>query len=456
MVDIFVDREKELNFIENIKNSNFFLIVLGRRRIGKTALLLKALPEAAYIFIWPNKSVTWIIEEISRDLRIPLFKNFSDIIEYLLDHNKIVILDEFQNLLKIDKSIYGELQRIIDERMIKGKPLRLVACGSSNSMINKILYDVASPLYGRRTHELRLTHLPISAIYNWMNVSMEEVVKLWSVFEGVPYYYKLINAKKSPEENIVNLVLSENSLLREEGKVVLSVEFGEESKVYYTILSLIAEGKNKLHQISSFFDNKPYVVSKYLDKLRSDFNLVKRFTPILSDPRKSKEGIYTINDNFLLFWFKFVERNRPLIEQERYEEIERYFYDNFNNYVGRLFEKFALNIIKEKYSSFTKIGKQFGKIPKTKDTYEIDLLAVNEQTKELLAVEVKWQDLKLRDVRKIIDELHEKLPYVQWHNEKRKETLGIFAKKVDKRARDWLISEGYKVWDLKDVEKLVK
>jgi len=443
---------------KDLKNKDFFLIVLGRRRIGKTALLLKVLPEAAYIFIWPNKSTSWMIEEISRDLNIPSFKKFSDIITYLLDNNKIVILDEFQNLLKIDKSIYGELQKIIDERMIKGKPLKLIACGSSNSMINKILYDTASPLYGRRTHELKVEHLPISSLYTWLKRSMEDIVKLWSVFEGVPYYYKLLDNEKSPEDNILHLLISKNALLKDEGNVVLSAEFGEESKVYYTILSLIADGKTKIHQIASFFDNKPYVVSKYLDKLRREFNVIKRFTPVLSDPKRSKESIYVINDNFLLFWFKFVERNRALIEQERYEEVEAYFNTNFNSYVGALFEKFTLNLFKNKYLqgiNYTKIGKQFGRIPATKDTYEIDILAVNEQTKELLAVEVKWQDLKLRDVKSIIEELHEKIPYVQWENEKRKEILGVFAKSVDKKAKEWLLSQGYKVWDLGDVEKII-
>src|SRR3989344_3215239 len=252
----FIGRREELKKIRKIEG-NFFLVVKGRRRIGKTMLL-----------------------------------------------------DEFQNFLNIDKSIYGEIQKIVDERKISKKFCKISVAGSSYSLMNKVFNNSASPLYGRRTHEIVLTHIAIKDLFNEIKFPIEEFIKLWAVFEGVPYYYELINKKKSSEENIINLIVSKNSQLKEEGKAILSVEFGKDSKTYSTVLSSISEGKTKLNEISSLFGDKKNEVIKYLDILRKDFNLVRKITPITVNPIKSREGRYEIIDNFLSFWFLIVDRQR--------------------------------------------------------------------------------------------------------------------------------------------------
>ena len=101
----FIGREKELSKLDEISKDDFFLIVKGRRRIGKTFLLRKAFPKAIYIFIWPDKSIEWILEQISMEYKLPQFKNFGSLLEYLFEQNKIIIIDEFQNFLNVDKSI---------------------------------------------------------------------------------------------------------------------------------------------------------------------------------------------------------------------------------------------------------------------------------------------------------------------------------------------------------------
>src|SRR3989344_2764362 len=125
MKSIFINREKELAKLKEMKNKRFFLVVSGRRRIGKTALLKKAFPDAYYLFIWPNKSINWLIQELAKENNIPEFRSFKDLLSYMLDQNKNLIIDEFQNISGIDKSVYGEIQKIIDDRKFKGKPLNL-------------------------------------------------------------------------------------------------------------------------------------------------------------------------------------------------------------------------------------------------------------------------------------------------------------------------------------------
>src|SRR3989344_7163047 len=205
----FIGREEEIKRIKDIKG-NFFLVVRGRRRIGKTMLLRRVFPDGAYIFIWPDKSMDWICQEVCKENNLPSFKNFKDIIEHILDKEKIIILDEFQNFLNIDKSVYGEIQKIVDERKMSKKFCKISVAGSSYSLMNKVFSDFASPLYGRRTHEITLTNLEIKDLFNEIKLPIEEFIKLWAVFEGVPYYYELINKKKLSENNIIVLIVSKN------------------------------------------------------------------------------------------------------------------------------------------------------------------------------------------------------------------------------------------------------
>lgn len=456
----FINRAEELKKLKEVENSNFFLVLKGRRRIGKTRLLRRAFPNASYIFIWPDKSIDWIIEQVCREQKIPLFKKFIDILEYLLNNKKMIVIDEFQNFLNVDKSIYGEIQKVIDERKINKKFLKIAIAGSSYSLMNKVFNDSASPLYGRRTEEMALENLPINDLFKGFRYSIEDFIKIWSVFEGIPYYYELINFNLLPEKNIKKLILSKEAQLQEEGKVLLSVEFGKDSKTYNTVLTAIAEGKNKLNEIATLFSNKKNEVIKYLDILRKEFRFVRKITPITDNPRKSREGRYEIIDNFLSFWFYFVDRYRNYIEQERFAELEENFNTNFNSFVGRKFEKFILNLIKNKTLlnnfSFSSIGKQWGKIPNTpkdKNQYEIDIVALNETTKEILFAECKWKDKV--NAKKIFTELKEKAKHVNWNNEKRKESYAIFAKSFLKKIKEF---EGQKVYcyDLKNLSAILK
>ena len=454
----FIGREEEIKRIKDIKG-NFFLVVRGRRRIGKTMLLRRVFPDGAYIFIWPDKSMDWICQEVCKENNLPSFKNFKDIIEHILDKEKIIILDEFQNFLNIDKSVYGEIQKIVDERKMGKKFCKISVAGSSYSLMNKVFSDFASPLYGRRTHEITLTNLEIKDLFNEIKLPIEEFIKLWAVFEGVPYYYELINKKKLSENNIIDLIVSKNSQLKEEGKAVLSVEFGKDSKTYSTVLSSISEGKTKLNEISSLFGNKKNEVIKYLEILRKDFNLVRKITPITENPIKSREGRYEIIDNFLSFWFLIVDRQRSLIEQERFKEVEDNFKENFNVYLGRKFEKFIISLLRRdlflELGKFDRIGKQWGKFSgeKRKDTYEIDIVALNENKKEILFCECKWGN-KI-DADKILKELERKSEHVQWNIGKRKESFAVFAKSFKMKIKEF---NGKKVYcyDLKDIERILK
>ncbi len=444
----FLDRREELALIKKLNQGNFFLVVKGRRRIGKTTFLKEGLSNAVYIFIWPNKSVDWILEEICREYSLPAFKTFKDLILYLIKENKTIVIDEFQNFMNVDKSVYGEIQKIVDEN--KHKFLKISVAGSSYSLINKVFNDTAAPLYGRRSGEITLTHLPIQVLFNYLKRSLEDFIKLWAVFQGVPYYYEVIDSDNA-ENNLKRLFFLKNSFLREEGKAILSIEFGGQSKTYSTVLSAISEGKTKLNEISGYFGNRKSETIKYLDLLRKEFNLVKRLTPVLSDPRKSREGIYEINDNLLDFWFFFIDKQRIYIEQDRENELLDFFEKNFNSYIGKCFEKFIIELIKNKLVlnkyNFTKFGKQWGN--SKEGPYEIDILCVEKN--KLVVCECKWTD-KL-DAEKIFEEMEKKITYFE--TDKKEIEYVIFAKTFNKKISSYK-NRKVKCIDLKEIQKLLK
>lgn len=456
----FIGREKELELLEKLKDKDFFMVVRGRRRIGKTTLIRKAFPDAAYIFIWPDKSYQWIVNEICTELNLPKFSSFIDILRYLLDKNQIIILDELQNFLNIDKSVFGEMQKLIDDRKIKNENIRIIVSGSSYSLITKVFNLEAAPLYGRRTHEMMLLELPLRELFLSLEVGLEEFIKDWSVFGGVPYYYTLMDPAIPLEKRIIEMIELKDSMLLDEGKVILSVEFGKDSKTYNTALTAIAEGKTKLNEISSLFSDKKGETIKYLDMLRNEFNLVRRVTPILVDPDKSREGVYEINDNFLSFWFYFIDKQKSYLEQERFDEVTGFFKKNFPDYAGRKFEKFVIYLLRNRIMfsgfGFTRIGRQWGRIANVsgdKNQYEIDVIAVNDVKSEILFCECKWKANV--DAKNVLEELSMKASYVDWNAAKRKDYYAVFAKSFSSKVKEF---DGKPVFcfDLHDIDKALR
>lgn len=457
----FIDRMEELAYLKGIEKKDFFVLIKGRRRIGKTRITYEAFNDYIYVFIWPDKSVGWILERIAEEQGIPLFSRFSDMLNYLLDTGKVVIFDEFQNIHNIDKSLAGEVQEIIDTRKRKGKITRFVVLGSSYTLLKKVFRDYSSPLYGRLNYVMTLDHLPLVELYKTLNVSIEDFTKIWSVFEGVPYYYEFIDFKRTPEENIIALLLNKNAPLQEEGKVLVSLEFGSDSKIYTTILSAIANGKTKLGEISALFGEKSTSAVKYLDTLRKEFNLVRRETPIFEDPKKSKNGIYEVRDNFLSFWYYFIDRRRDYIEQERFSELISQFERDFPAFAGRKFEKFVTQLLREGIiplePGFEKIGRQWGRIDpnykekKNSQTYEIDIAMENAKSKSLALVECKWKNnVNGTDIAK---RLIKKRDYLRGNY--KAETYLVFARSFSKKV-DMLEGKSIRCFDLRDLDQFMR
>ncbi len=462
----FYDRERELKLLERITRGRGtrFVIVKGLRRIGKTRTVLEALKNKnyAYIFVPKDKSKDLFLEEISQDLKIPRFTSLKDFFNYIFEKFEIVFLDEFQNFYFMDISAYSELQRIIDEFKREGKNLCLIVSGSSYSLMNKIFSNYSKALYGRRDLEITLDELSAVEVISLLKdigfTKMEEKIAIWSIFGGIPKFYEtMYNLNITAFSEFLNIFFRENfKVLLDEGSAILKSEFGGEYKSFYTCMEAIALGKTKLSEIAGAFSNDTNKANRYVSLLVKDYNLVRRVLPLIR-AKQTKESRYEIKNNFFNFWFRFVKRYEHYYEQGNISAIVEIFNTDFNSYLGRMFEKFCVEVIRNAFKKFSFVGRQWGKIPKEfkpekgSDTYEIDILALNEQTKEILFCECKWQSRV--NAKKICKELAEKAQYVQWHNDKRKESFAIFAKSFSKRISEF---EGRRVYcfDLKDLENV--
>ena len=450
----FVNRERELKILkEKAKSDNFELIILyGRRRIGKTTLLKKFLENKEHIYFlcskrkleYNLKKFSW---KISDYLKIPRteFNSFKEAFEAILSKNKkiIIAIDEFGYLVEKDEGILSDFQEIIDE-LLKSTKIKLILCGSIVSVMETQVLGYKSPLYGRCTLQIKLKPFVFEDIFKWFEkINFEDGIKIYGVTNNIPKYLEFFEGKNI-EEEIKNNFFKCESFLYQDTINILSEELRDYT-TYFQILEAIALGYTKITEIANYSFIHAKDVYSYI-KVLEKMDIVKRETPLLSS-RKSKRGIYKIKDNYFNFWFRFVSPYQDEIESFSLKEAVHNFEKNFNTYLGLVFEELITDLIRRNLVSiipFTKIGKWWHK------DKEIDIVALNEQTKEILFAECKWQTKV--NAKKLCKELEEKAQYVQWHNDQRKENFAIFTKSFSKRINEF---QGRKVYcfDLKDLEK---
>lgn len=440
--------------LKNLKG-DFRIAVVGRRRIGKTRLVEEFFKKNMFtLFISAEKSEKEIISDWSSEYKeIPKVNTFKDLFEYLFrTEGSLFFLDEIQNLVKVNKSFLFDLQRLID----KHKP-KLVVSGSLIRTMKSMVENYRSPLFGRFDIVMKLQELDFPTVAKMcrdLNLDFETAIRLYAVFGGVPKYYELIEktSKFDLEPFILDMFVYYPRPLYEDVRIMLKEEFGKEQRIFFSLLSAISRGHTRLSEMADFVGKEQTKITKYLHLLTNDFELVTREVPIVD----GKNGIYKINSNLMGFWFANILRYQELIEKKEEKVLADILRKNLNSWTGHVFESIVTGSIKTNIVNipfdFQKIGRQWGKFrgEPGKNTYEIDIVALNENTKDILFVECKWQD----DVNaaKILSKLKEKAKFVQWNNESRKEHYAVFAKSF----REKIGGPGLFLFDLNDLEKAFK
>ncbi|CAB50207.1 ATP-binding protein [Pyrococcus abyssi] len=457
---MFISREEELNLLkERVESGKAeFIVIYGRRRIGKTALILELIRQYGGIYLLARETseadnLKRFSERVAKYfdgdlLRKNPFQNWDAFFEYLYQKSGervIVAIDEFPYLLKGNKALASILQEYWDLKLSKSK-IFLIICGSSITMMEKLL-GYKSPIYGRRTCQLKLKPMDFFSARKFLpRYPIEDSLRAYGILGGTPAYLLKFDDKKSIEENLLSY-FRPDSFLYQDALFILREELNE-PRNYFAIMEAIAKGCTSLGEIMNETVLDRFTVGKYLSVL-IDLDLVRREVPI-TESWKSRKGRYYINDPYFAFWFRYVLPNVDLIETGQGDLLVKIVMEDFDQYLDGVFEdvtrQFLVRLNKESLltPSFIKIGRWWHK------GEEIDLVALNEHKKSVLFVEVRWKELSENETRKTIRKLMKKAQLVGLENWK--EYYGLVGKRI--RGKEKLRSEGWLVWDLKDFELL--
>ncbi len=397
----FYDREKELGTLrknwENSKKRSLFTVITGRRRIGKTALLLKTAQEHNMLYLYVSKdNERVLVEKFQKTAeevlglhiygRMETFAQFFEqMMEFGKEHHFTIVFDEFQNFLKVNPAIPSHIQDIWD-RHHESAMVNLIACGSIYSMMHKIFDTGDEPLYGRKDCELRIKPFQISVIKEILHdyhpdYTSEDLLCLYMLTGGVAKYIaQLVDAGATDKTKMLKWVTDIGSPFLSEGRELVLSEFGKDYANYLSIMQLIAGGMTVQNQIDNIIGKN---TGTYLKRLEEDYNYVSKLSPMFSKPG-SRNLRWCVEDCFLRFWFRFVLPNQALVEMERNDLLLEIVERDYNTYTGLVLEQYFRQKISEE-ERFTLIGNFWDR----RGMNEIAIIALNDIDKTALVAEVK-------------------------------------------------------------------
>lgn len=403
----FIGRKTELAKLNSeYEHDGAFVVVYGRRRVGKTTLIKEFIKDkTAFYFLateeLESQSMKRLAGVIGRTTNNGLiqkasFADWLDLFQIIADHQpnekKILVIDEFPYLVKTNPAFPSILQNAWDE-ILKDNNVMLILSGSLIGMMQKHALSYDSPLYGRRTSQMRLSPLPFSDVYKAFDLSFDEAVKQYAVTGGVPKYMEFFQDKKELIDQLKEVVLSKSSFLYEEPFFLLRSE-ALSGVNYFSIIKAIADGNHKLGKIASALSLDTSSITPYLTTL-IELGFIEKRTPITEkNPEKSRKGLYFISDNFIRFWFKYVYPYKGELELDNMqiviEEINKDFTEKF---VAFAYEDICKDIFaklcKEEISfTSSRIGSYW--LNDINNDTEIDVMAIDTPDKKLFAGECKY------------------------------------------------------------------
>lgn len=427
-----------LNEEYNRKGSSL-VILYGRRRVGKTELSSAFMKNknALYFLITEESEIQnrnafkdsvaeFCDNELLRNAKIDSWEIlFKILCEKAQNEKLLLIIDEFQYLGKSNPAFLSIFQKIWDT-MLKDKNVMVILCGSLISMMETQTLNYTSPLYGRRTGQIKLKQIPFSCYKEFFpDKSRKELIEYYSVTGGVPKYIELFYDSKDIYSAINKNILSKQSFLYDEPNFLLQREVTEVGS-YFSVIKSIAAGNQKLSKIAGALELKQTGLTKYLKTL-IDLDILEREVPITEEsPEKSKRGLYKIKDNFILFWFKFVYPNLSFIESGNSElamkKIKSNLIDRHISYVYEdicIEDMWKLNADEKWNFTFDKVGRWWNN-----DT-EIDIVAYDSTGKDIIFGECKYWDGKVGI--NVLTSLEDKAKAVEWKKDNRNEHFILFS-----------------------------
>lgn len=408
---MFIGREKELRSLHHlyITEKFEFAVIYGRRRVGKTALINQFIGnKKAIYFTGVESNAKQNLENMSKSIMEytsgieadTTFSSFQTALEYVFTlaekERLILVIDEYPYVARSSKSLASTLQMLIDKHKDTSK-LMLILCGSSMSYMEDNVLAYKSPLYGRRTAQMKILpfHFEETCHY-FRNMSDEDKALMYGVVGGTPQYLLQMSDQLSVEENIKRTFLDPVSFLFEEPTNLLKQEVREPA-IYTAIITAIAAGATRISEISTKIGEDTSVCSTYIKSL-IHLGIVQKESPY--DEKNSRKSIYYIEDNMFRFWYRFVLGNNSAIARGAADLVYRRIKPHLSDYMGKVFEDICtqylwkLLIDGRSPVEFTSLGRWWGTDPIQKAQTEIDIMGEQDKNTAVFG-ECKWTNEKV-------------------------------------------------------------
>ena len=396
----FFDREDKIEALRALRKRSLaeaqFTVVTGRRRVGKTELIKRALGDRDFVYLFVSRKsesdlVADFVEEFNRvcpdsiSSEIHTLQGFwREMFRVAKERPITVFIDEFQDFCRVNPSAFSILQGLWDREHGRAH-LNLVVCGSINTLINKIFLNRKEPLYGRQTAFMRVEPFSVSVLksilsYYKRDYTPEDLLALWSFTGGVAKYVAiLMDAEATDFGKMLKVAVTEDSFFLEEGRILLGDEFGRDYAVYFSILSVIARGITTRNEIEQAVGRS---VGGYLTRLEEDYHLISKRAPFGS--KTARRVRYQINDPFYRFWFRFIFKYEGMVQMKNFGLLRQFIKRDYPTFSGLALESYFRKKYEES-GEWSRLGSWWDR----KGENEIDLIAENELDGRFQIAEIK-------------------------------------------------------------------
>lgn len=407
---MFIGREQELQTLNKLYNSDRFefVVIYGRRRVGKTALISEFTKNKDTIFFTGvETNAKQNLENFSRCIMEyntgmvvdSLFSSFQSALEYVFELAKakriVLVMDEYPYVARASKSLASTLQLLIDKNKDNSK-LFLILCGSSMSYMEDNVLAYKAPLYGRRTAQFKIKPFDFFESCRYFEkLSGVDKALAYGIVGGTPQYLMQLDDNLSIEENIKNTHLNPSSFIFEEPNNLLKQEVREPA-IYNAVITAIAAGCSKMNEISNKIGEDTSVCATYIKNLIT-LGIVKKESPY--GEKSSRKTIYSIEDSMFRFWYRFVPDNTSIISRGATDLAYKRIAPELSSYMGGVFEEICKQylwklLLEGKCAiNFRDVGRWWGANPKTKSQEEIDIIGADKDS--ALFGECKWTNEKV-------------------------------------------------------------
>jgi AAA+ ATPase superfamily predicted ATPase len=401
---MFFGRVNELEALnaQYAKDSFACVPIYGRRRVGKTQLIEEFIRDKRAIFFTAVNKETFKdqLARLSRAIfdnadNAPAFADFDNALKHvqkLAQKEKIILVfDEFTYFARSEETTLSILQQHIDLNFLK-TDMMLILAGSSLSFMQNQVLGYQSPLYGRRTAQIKLLPMNFQTSRLFVpNMPKTDQAVIYGVTSGIPKYLSLMSDRLTLDENLSGQFFKSSAYLFEETTNLLKQEFSDPS-LYQSIITAIAAGGSQMKDIKGRTGEESSTVATYMRALL-DTGIVKKEVPIMDRP-DSRKTIYRLEDGMFRFWYRFVYPNVSLVSIDRGAQVYSRVKPRISAFMGEVFEKICIEYMWSIYDDLPiavqNIGRWWGNNPELKSEAEIDFIAHSDDDAAAIFGECKW------------------------------------------------------------------